>query len=56
MLFRKLSIFRQGIRFCEITYGKWKDDDAIINAIEEERIPLPGEIVKCVESYISSVE
>ena len=31
-------------------------DGEIIYAIEEERIPLPGEIVKCVESYISSVE
>lgn len=36
--------------------GNGKMTDAIINAIEEERIPLPGEIVKCVESYMSSVE
>jgi len=30
--------------------------EAIINSIEEGRIPLPGERVKCVERYISSIE
>ncbi len=30
--------------------------DAIINMIEEEKIPVPEEIIKCVENYISSIE
>ena len=30
--------------------------EAIINSIEEGRIPHPGEIVKCVECYMSSIE
>lgn len=42
--------------FVKLHMGNGKMTDAIINAIEEERIPLPGEIVKCVESYMSSVE
>lgn len=30
--------------------------EAIINSIEEGRIPLLGEIVKCVECYMSSIK
>lgn len=42
--------------FVKAHMGNGKMMDAIINAIGEERFPLPGEVVKCVESYISSIE
>ena len=36
--------------------GNGKMIEAIINAIEEGRLPFPGEIVKYVESYMNSIE
>lgn len=42
--------------FIKTHMGNGKMMEAIINSIEEGRIPLPGEIVKCVESYMSSIE
>ena len=42
--------------FVKAHMGNGKMTDAIINAIEEDRIPLPGEVVRCVESYISTIE
>ena len=42
--------------FVKTHMGNGKMIGAIINSIEEGRIPLPGEIVKCVESYMSSIE
>lgn len=41
--------------FVKTHMGNGKMIGAIINSIEEGRIPLPGEIVKCVESYMSSI-
>lgn len=42
--------------FVKTHMGNGKMIEAIINSIEEGRIPLPGEIVKCVECYMSSIE
>lgn len=42
--------------FVKIHMGNEKMIDAIINTIEEEKIPVPEEIIKCVENYISSIE
>ena len=57
MLFRKLSIFSdKEYSFVKTHMGNGKMTDAIINEIKDERIPFPGEIVKCVESYMSSLE
>lgn len=42
--------------FVKIHMGNEKMIDAIINMIEEEKIPVPEEIIKCVETYISSIE
>ena len=42
--------------FVKTHMGNGKMTDAIINEIKDERIPFPGEIVKCVESYMSSLE
>lgn len=42
--------------FVKIHMGNEKMIDAIINMIEEEKIPVPEEIIKCVENYISSIE
>lgn len=42
--------------FVKTHMGNGKMIDAIINAIEKDRFPLPGEIVKCAESYMSSIE
>lgn len=36
--------------------GNGKMIEAIINSIEEGRLPFPGEIVKYVESYMNSIE
>lgn len=42
--------------FVKAQMGNGKMIEAIINSIEEGRFPLPGEIVKCVESYVSCIE
>lgn len=42
--------------FVKIYMGNGKMIDAIINVIKEERLPLPGEIVKYVESYIVLIQ
>lgn len=42
--------------FVKTHMGNGKMIGAVINSLEEGRIPLPGEIVKCVESYMSSIE
>lgn len=42
--------------FVKIHMGNEKMIDAIINMIEEEKIPVPEEIIKSVETYISSIE
>ena len=36
--------------------GNGKMIGAIINSFEKGKFPLPGEIVKCVEIYMSSIE
>ena len=41
--------------FVKTHMGNGKMIEAIINSIEEGRISLPGEIVKCVKSYMSSI-
>lgn len=42
--------------FVKEQMGNGKMISVIINSFEEGRIPLPGEIVKCVESYINCSE
>ena len=42
--------------FVKTYMGNGKMIEAIINSIEEGRVPLPGEIVKYVESYMSSID
>lgn len=42
--------------FVKTHMGNGKMIEAIINSIEEGRLPLPGEIVKYVESYMNSIE
>ncbi len=42
--------------FVKAHMGNGKMIEAIINSIEEGRFPLPEKIVKCVESYMSSIE
>lgn len=42
--------------FVKTHMGNGKMIEAIINSIEEGRFPLPGEIVKYVESYMSLIE
>lgn len=36
--------------------GNGKMIDTIIDSVEKEKSPLPEEIVKCVENYVSSIE
>ena len=36
--------------------GNGKMIGAIINSFEKGKFPLPGEIVKCVESYVNGSE
>lgn len=42
--------------FVKTHMGNGKMIEAIINSIEEGKIPLPREIVKCVETYMSCLE
>ena len=42
--------------FVKTHMGNGKMIEAIINSIEEGRLPFPGEIVKYVESYMNSIE
>ena len=41
--------------FVKTHMGNGKMIEAIINSIEEGRLPLPEEIVKYVESYMNSI-
>ena len=42
--------------FVKTHMGNGKMIEAIINSIEEGKMPLPEEIAKCVESYMSCLE
>ena len=41
--------------FVKTHMGNGKMIEAIINEFKEENYPLPAEIVKCVENYMSSI-
>jgi hypothetical protein len=43
----------KGYIFVKDTIGNGKMIDSIVNSFDDENIPLPNDIVECVEAYMS---
>lgn len=46
----------EGYQFVKEYMGNGKMVNTVVNSFEDRKIPLPGEVVKCVEAYMSCIK